>query len=99
MLQGKGSSLGTFSNPITAAKCYDKAARKAHGAAAVLNFPSGCKPTPTSRGATNRSPMKRSTEGCGQEGATTPGLEPPGNPGGQLVRIPGILSSDGESML
>jgi hypothetical protein len=38
-LNGKRISLGCFEDEIQAAKAYDNAARKYHGAFAALNFP------------------------------------------------------------
>ena len=40
-LNGKRKRLGYFTNEIEAAKAYDKAALKLHGAFARLNFPEG----------------------------------------------------------
>jgi len=39
MVNRKSKFIGYFDNEIDAAKAYDTAARKYHGAFAVLNFP------------------------------------------------------------
>ncbi len=40
VVQGTQCHLGSFGDPVSAAMCYDREAARAHGAAAVLNFPS-----------------------------------------------------------
>lgn len=38
-LNGKSKRIGSFTDPIAAAKAYDKAAKELHGTFAYLNFP------------------------------------------------------------
>jgi hypothetical protein len=50
--QGKQCYLGKFSDPVSAAICYDQEATKLHGADAALNFLPGGHPSPGSAGGT-----------------------------------------------
>lgn len=86
VLQGKQYHLGTFPDPVTAAICYDREARRVHGTAAVLNFPPGCKPgpTPTGRG---QSPVLQAASRPGQEGAATNASPPVGTPKGKAAPV------------
>jgi hypothetical protein len=76
-LQGVKHHLGTFTDPLEAAKCYDKAALKARGAAAVLNFPHGSITGPSLPGARRR-PLVPAGEGQGKAGPATKKLRPAG---------------------
>jgi hypothetical protein len=78
-LQGKTQHLGTFDDPVTAAKRVDRAALEAHGARAKLNFPPGSITGPRPPGAESQRHVVSDAEGCGQEGPATTGSLPAGN--------------------
>jgi hypothetical protein len=77
VVQGKQRYLGSFADPVTAAICYDREATRAHGAAAVLNFPPGCKSYTTSAGTVGQPAVLL---GNGQVGEEEPSALPPGSP-------------------
>jgi hypothetical protein len=78
-VQGKPCCLGRFSDPIEAALCYDREATNIHGARAVLNFPLGCKPSPTSPSQDSLSYRAPGGGGCSQQGITASQLLPAGS--------------------
>jgi hypothetical protein len=94
-LQGTHFSLGTFPEALSAAMCYDKEARRVHGRYALLNFPSGTPPLPTTLTSTQSQSAVVPTGGVsGQALPETEGLLPPGIPQGnpmpaaETLRLP-----------
>lgn len=49
-MQGKNLYLGTFKDPVIAARCYDSKATEMRGEAATLNFYPGCSPCRSNEG-------------------------------------------------
>lgn len=86
VLQGKQHYLGIFPDPVTAAICYDRAASRAHGTAAVLNFPPGRKPGPNPTGGV-QSPVLQGAGRPGQEGTATNASLPAGTPTGKAKPV------------
>lgn len=84
-LQGKSFWLGTFPDPVSAAKAYDKAALQKRGASATLNFPFGCDSLPSTAGAGTRS-AEPSSGGRGQEPPASSRHHPSGYAEGTFAR-------------
>ncbi len=91
-LQGKKVYLGTFPDPVSAAKRYDEAAAEYRGAKAVLNFPSGHNSTPSLAGADHQAAELPLGGGCGQEGPAASEQLPPGNAKGSPAPPSGTLA-------
>jgi hypothetical protein len=88
-LQGEGRrNLGTFKDPVEAAKCYDRAAIEAHGANAVLNFPPVPKVGPIFSGKQRQRPVVPVGKGHGKDGLATNGRLPAGNGDSRAVPEP-----------
>jgi hypothetical protein len=84
-VQGKSCTLGSFTNPIDAAKCYDKEAARIPGARAILNFTPGCSPP---------SSLLQGGRACGQKVPEANSLLPPGTAGGGPAAVPGVPTTE-----
>jgi hypothetical protein len=82
--QGKKVHLGTFTDPISAAKRYDREAEKVHGANALLNFPPGCNTSLTTTGAAGQASVQPGSGERANEGPETNKPLTAGNPGENL---------------
>jgi hypothetical protein len=74
--QGKQFHLGTFPDPVSAAMYYDREATRVRGADALVNFPPGCSPGPTTPATP---PTLPAVEESGQTGPRPNDVLPPGN--------------------
>jgi hypothetical protein len=80
VVQGKYWNVGSFGDPVSAAMCYDREAARAHGAAAILNFP-------TSAGMVGQPPLLPGNGEFSEEepSALAAGSSPAGNAHGSPV--------------
>jgi hypothetical protein len=90
-LQGHACYLGSFSDPISAARRYDKEATKLRGAAAVLNFPPGPKFTPARIVVQSQPRVLPGGRACGRKRATITKPLPAGNTSSNLAAVPEVL--------
>ncbi len=81
VVQGTPCHLGYFADPVSAAMCYDREAARAHGAAAVLNFP-------PSAGTVGQPPVLEES-GEDEPSALPRGLQPAGKANGNTVLYSG----------